>query len=479
MKRHPWLEGLLLSSIFMLTVIIGMVIFITGDSKYQVSTVSANSDLPDAEKTVTEEIENIVENPTLTVTEIPSDFAGIRLFKETSIDSTTPYAITYPETSYDQLNKEISQYIEASKQQYLLAAELNKAKDPLAKSNLHIQVKISSYKQPYYSIIFTHQQKLDEKNDTETFKTIFFNAKTGQKIDSKMLFNSNVENLKKLSAYIRIKMLEPKGYKENISQKKWNEASYPYWERYNRFAILNDSLVLYYNKGEFSNKVIGSPSVSIPLSFLNPVLAAEFQTKKKSDITLLNPEGKPSKRVALTFDDGPHKTITNQILNTLDKYNAKATFFMVGERVESNASIVKDVLARGHEIGNHTWNHARLTKIPLKSAKSEISSTNKIIHKVTGQYPTVFRPPYGEKNKQVTDLVNVPVVLWNIDTLDWKYRDSSKLLPMIQKNLKNNDIILMHDIHQSTANGLESVLIYLQKQGYECVTVSEILSSEK
>ncbi|QCR34359.1 hypothetical protein C1N55_01590 [Lysinibacillus sp. SGAir0095] len=243
----------------------------------------------------------------------------------------------------------------------------------------------------------------------------------------------------------------------------------------------NDSLVLYYNKGEFSNKSIGSPSLSIPLTFINPILAAEFQTETKSEITILTSDqkGNVSKRVALTFDDGPHKKITNQILNTLDKYHAKATFFMVGERVEGNASVVKDVLARGHEIGNHTWDHARLTKLTSKSVLSKVSSTNNIIYKVTGHYPSVFRPPYGAKNKQVTDLINMPVVLWTIDTLDWKYRDSSKLLPMVQKNIKNNDIILMHDIHQSTADGLESVLNYLQKQGYECVTVSEILASQK
>lgn len=478
MKRHPWLEGLLLSSIFMLTVLIGIFILITGDSKYQIPTVSASSDSNADEENVTEkEIDEKAATETMSVIELPSDFEGIRLFKENSIDPTAPYSITYPKTNYEPLNKEISQYIETSKQQYSSAVKQHKNNNSLVKSNLRIQVNISQYKQAYYSIIFTKQETLDGKNIGETFQTIFFNAKTGAKIDSKTLLKKNVENLKKLSKYVHEKMLEPKGYKENISTKKWNIASYPYWVRYDRFTIENDSLVLYYNKSEFSNPIIGSPKIVIPLSFLNPILASEFQSETKSNITILTP--KPTKMVALTFDDGPHKTITNQILNLLDKYNDKATFFMVGERVEGNASVVKDVLARGHEIGNHTWDHARLTKLSLKNAQSEISSTNSVIYKVTGQYPTVFRPPYGEKNKQVTDLVKVPVVLWTIDTLDWKYRDSSKLLPMIQKNIKNNAIILMHDIHQSTANGLESVLIYLQKEGYECVTVSELLASQK
>ena len=465
----------------MLTLIIGMFTFITGDSKYQISTVSASSEANEtAENIAEEDIEEKTETQTTSVTEVPSDFNGIRLFKENSIDPVTPYSITYPKTAYEQINKEITQYIETSKQQYFSAIVPHKNKNPLTKSNLHIRVKITNYKQIYYSLIFTKQETLDGKYTSETFHTLVFNGKTGERILPRILFNKDVQNLNKLSTYVRQKMLEPKGYKANINLTKWNYASYPYWDRYNRFAFENDSLVLYYNKAEFSNNIIGSPSVSIPLSFLNPILASEFQTKTKSETTILTPiQKKPSKRVALTFDDGPHKTITTQVLNTLDKYEAKATFFMVGERVEGNASVVKDVLARGHEIGNHSWDHARLTKLSSKNVLSEINSTNNIIYKVTGQYPTVFRPPYGEKNKQVTDLVKVPVVLWTIDTLDWKYRDSSKLLPIIQKNIKNNDIILMHDIHQSTANGLESVLIYLKKQGYECVTVSEILATQK
>ncbi len=87
----------------------------------------------------------------------------------------------------------------------------------------------------------------------------------------------------------------------------------------------------------------------------------------------------------------------------------------------------------------------------------------------------MFRPPYGAKNSQVVSVIDLPVIMWTIDTMDWKYRDSSNLLPMVKKSMHNNAIILMHDIHQSTADGLESVLKYLHEQGYEFVTVSELL----
>ncbi len=101
--------------------------------------------------------------------------------------------------------------------------------------------------------------------------------------------------------------------------------------------------------------------------------------------------------------------------------------------------------------------------------------TSNAIYAAIGQYPTVFRPPYGATNEQVRSVITMPSILWSIDTLDWKHRNADKILAYVKASVKDGSIILMHDIHQSTANGLENVILYLQKQGYEFVTVSEIL----
>lgn len=180
------------------------------------------------------------------------------------------------------------------------------------------------------------------------------------------------------------------------------------------------------------------------------------------------------KRIALTFDDGPHPTVTRQILKTLAKYDAKATFFVTGRRVELSPTVLKEIYAAGHEIGNHTFNHPKLTNISLKSAKEQITSTNALISKTIGQEATVFRPPYGAYNKNIQALTDLPFVLWTVDTLDWQHHDPNKTLQAVKKQTKNGSIILMHDIHQSTANGLDSVLHYLSNEGYEFVTVSEL-----
>lgn len=182
-----------------------------------------------------------------------------------------------------------------------------------------------------------------------------------------------------------------------------------------------------------------------------------------------------TKRVALTFDDGPHAKVTQQILKTLKKYNAKATFFVVGNKVEKNPTILKEIFNAGHEIGNHTYNHSKLTTLTDKDVKTQIQSTNALVKSVTGYDTTVFRPPYGSYNKKITDQLNVPNVLWTIDTLDWKHHDPKKTVQIINTNVKNGSIILMHDIHQTTADALDSVLSSLQKKGYQFVTVSELL----
>lgn len=467
MKRFLWLEVALIGAIFLLTVGVGGYIILKGDSKFQSASVSAKSEQL---MTGNAAAENEVEQALI---ELPSDFEGIRLFKETSNDPATPYSLVYPSTDFKPINKEITSYIETAKQQYIAAIEQNNG---AVSSKLSIDVKVSSYKQTYLSLLLTKKVSFNKKYVEQSDYTLFFNRKTGELIDAKKLFAGNEQHLQKLAKYVHQKMLSQPAAKTHINKKNWNIASYPYWKNYNRFAIINDSLILYYDQGAFADASVSSLKLSIPISFINPILAPEFRSNVNNGLTILTPLPKEAtgKLVALTFDDGPHKKVTKQILSLLEKYDAKATFFLVGNQVAGNESIVKDILAKGHEIGNHSWNHANLPKLSSNNIKAQINKTNTAIFNATGQYPTVFRPPYGEVNEAVAELSTVPIVMWSIDTLDWKYRDARKLLPKVKSTLKNNDIILMHDIHQSTADGLESVLVYLQKEGYECVTVSEL-----
>lgn len=176
--------------------------------------------------------------------------------------------------------------------------------------------------------------------------------------------------------------------------------------------------------------------------------------------------------VAVTFDDGPGR-YTDDILSILEKYNVRATFFVQGKYVAGYKNTLVRAVNGGNEIGNHTWSHVNLTS----SIGNQISATNTAVYNATGVYPKVYRPPYGAYNSYVLNSISMPAIMWSVDTLDWKTRNPSKTLASVKKDTRDGGIILMHDIHKPTADAVEPVIRHLLMQGYQLVTVSELLSA--
>ena len=207
-----------------------------------------------------------------------------------------------------------------------------------------------------------------------------------------------------------------------------------------------------------------------------------FELKKAGGVYGIRAMGKkavyskvdPTKpMVALTFDDGP-SIYTKEILDQLEKYNAHATFFVVGERVSSYASTIKRAYNIGCEIGNHSWSHPNLASISVKSMKSEISRTDAAIEKVIGKKAALLRPPYGSVDSDVRKNAGKPLIHWSIDTLDWKTRNSSKTISSVLNNVRDGSIVLMHDIYSATRTAAVSLIPTLISRGYQLVTVSEL-----
>ena len=180
--------------------------------------------------------------------------------------------------------------------------------------------------------------------------------------------------------------------------------------------------------------------------------------------------------VALTFDDGPGKH-TDRVLSILEKYNARATFFVQGKYVAGYADTVARAVNNGNEIGNHTWSHVKLTASSSSTISSQISSTNQAVYNATGVYPKLYRPPYGAYNNNVLNSIAMPAIMWSVDTLDWKTRNPSKTLQSVQNDTRDGAIILMHDIHEPTADAVEPVVKWLLMNGYQLVTVSELIQA--
>ncbi|MDP1509722.1 polysaccharide deacetylase family protein [Paenibacillus ottowii] len=189
------------------------------------------------------------------------------------------------------------------------------------------------------------------------------------------------------------------------------------------------------------------------------------------------------KLIALTFDDGPDVSNTPAILDLLQKYDAKATFFVVGSRVEKLPHLVKREREEGHEIGNHTFLHSSFQHISRNKALSELDQGQASIVQATGAGTHLFRPPGGSYNDSLVKLAKekgLKIILWSWhqDTLDWRKPGVHRIANKVLRNARNGDIVLMHDfVHHSTqtVEALKIILPELKKRGYSFVTVSELL----
>lgn len=177
--------------------------------------------------------------------------------------------------------------------------------------------------------------------------------------------------------------------------------------------------------------------------------------------------------VAITYDDGPNPDTTPTVLDALEKNYAVATFFMQGVNIQGNEDILKRSYAMGNEMANHSWNHPQLTKISTDQIKKQLSDTDALIQEACGVDDTILRPPYGAFNDTVKSVVGKPIIIWSLDTLDWKTRSTQSTIESCM-TAKDGDIILMHDIHESTVAGAEEIITGLQEKGFQLVTVSEL-----
>ncbi len=186
------------------------------------------------------------------------------------------------------------------------------------------------------------------------------------------------------------------------------------------------------------------------------------------------------KCVALTFDDGPGK-YAGTLLDTLKKYDAKATFFLEGQYVKSRPSYVKRMVAEGHELGNHSYKHPDFTKLTAPAIRSEIQRTNDEIKKAAGVEPKLLRPPYGMSDLTTSEVAaefGMPIILWTGGSADWSSKNEEAIKKQTLKVAKQNSIVLMHDWVKQTVDAMPSIIRTLQKNGYHLVKVSDIVKHE-
>jgi len=184
--------------------------------------------------------------------------------------------------------------------------------------------------------------------------------------------------------------------------------------------------------------------------------------------------------IAITFDDGPHATFTPRLLDMLRERNIKATFFVCGNNCELYPNILRRIVAEGHELGNHSYNHPVLAKMSEEQVRSQLSRTHQAVLNATGVNMRLLRPPYGAftpaQREWALREFGYPTILWSVDPLDWKKPGSSVITSRITSQTTQGDIILAHDIHGQTIDAMPATLDALLRKGYRFVTVSQLIA---
>lgn len=236
------------------------------------------------------------------------------------------------------------------------------------------------------------------------------------------------------------------------------------------YLFNKDYLLLYFYDLKTSSMSY-TPYIKLNKSDLKNILKESVDVDKTYKIDSI----KKNKNIVLTFDDGPGND-TEKILDVLKEYDAKATFFVLGNRIKTYSSVILRELNEGHEIGSHTYSHKDLVTLSDSGVLNQINSTNTAFNSLTGKHIKLVRPPYGSFNDKVSSLVNYPLILWNVDSKDWEYRDATKTANWILKKASDGAIVLMHDIHKFNVETLKQILPELEARGYNFITVSDLAS---
>lgn len=212
-----------------------------------------------------------------------------------------------------------------------------------------------------------------------------------------------------------------------------------------------------------------------------PGAAGEAQSPT-SEVRYSNPGA--GMKLALTFDDGPHPEHTKKILDFLARYNIRATFFVVGENAEIYPELIRRELSEGHEVGNHTYTHADLSKLSYRQQCDEVIFAENVLYEENEHRTCLLRPPGGLYNKntfRMAQRFDYTVILWSLDTRDWAHTPSDKIVNKVLTKVKDGDVLLFHDYiagDSPTLSALEKIIPELIKRGYEFVTVSELFGLE-
>ena len=351
-------------------------------------------------------------------------------------DSNKLIAINYPETKIKKIDNKIEAYI---KEIYKDFNNRKNIKSLKFKDELNIDYDLFEFDN-YVSIVINTYMNIN-KNSNTLIETYLFDLKNNKFLDINNIINTD-----------KIVVENP-----NINLDKF---------------FIDSKHIHIYDDKEYKfkiDKIEFKKNISINNNLNTTFIDNDIDSVKVSNIIDSN-----KKVIAITFDDGPSR-YTKKIIDILKENDAVATFFVLGNKVESYQETLKKSIEYGNEIGNHSYNHKWLIKLNDTQIKEQIEKTQTIIYETLGYTSTLLRPTYGSVNKSVRKSSDLRIVLWNVDTMDWKYKSIDRIVKRATSNLKDGNIILMHDTYSRSAEALKKIIPIIKKEGFELVTISELL----
>lgn len=227
---------------------------------------------------------------------------------------------------------------------------------------------------------------------------------------------------------------------------------------------------------EEDQEIEASETAEADLLDLNLQVELDNQESRVAGAIYPKPDIDPDKpMIALTFDDGPYDPVTNRILDILEKYDARATFFVLGLQLETYGETLKRIYSLGCQIGNHSYNHKYLHSLSVEEIHKEIDNTNNLIREILNIEVKIVRPPYGSPNDYLKEVIPYPLVLWSVDPKDWKSLNKDAIISEVVNKVEDGDIVILHDTYPTTADACEVIIPRLIEDGYQLVTVDELM----
>ena len=416
-----------------------------------------------------------------------SKYSGIRSKFVTRDNKREKVSIEYPITENEKINRLISESIDKIDRDFqntvLLATVFDK---PMTET---ISYQVTHNTSEALSIVVNIKQDMNGAHPASMTQFWTFDKKSGEVVGLADFTEQSDEAAEAIISAAK------NSISQTIKQRQQPEIDLNEIinkEALSNFIITNNGNSLAWPLGQASllPSSYGELTITVPISSVSKYL--QNPTARKLANIPKPPEPKPepapapaaptpapttgNKVIALTFDDGPGP-YTAHLLDILDQYGAKATFFLIGSKVSGQASVVRSIQARGHQLGNHSWSHPELPKLSVDQIAGEIDRTNEAIRQATGVKPSILRPPYGAVNGVVLEqlrLRNMSSILWSVDTRDWADRNSQIVCSRAVAGARPGAVILMHDIHQTSVNAVPCILSSLKQQGYSFVTIQRL-----